>query len=98
MNSKLINFVDQCGALELTETYSFTLDDLKRFDSLIRADQRATDAALAHNFPFSPSIGIAIAEIIRCWRDEPEQRKAANSRASASLYCTMQDPVQGSTK
>lgn len=91
MTSKLMNFVDQCGALELSDTFSFTLDDIKRLESLIRADQRATDAALAYNFPFSPKIGQTIAELIRCWRDD----RNGHQTDALSLY---ENPVQGQTR
>lgn len=89
-----MNFVDQCGALELAENFSFTLDDIKRFESLIRADQRATDAALAHNFPFSPKIGQAIAELIRCWRDD-RMCGVTDKQIEVAMF---ENPVQGATR
>ena len=69
MNEKLSFFIDQAGGVELDTTVVFTTKQLERFESLIRADQRATDAILAYNFPFSPVIGREIAKLIRCWRD-----------------------------
>lgn len=69
MNAKLKEFIEQAGGVELDTTVVFTNKELERFESLIRADQRATDAVLAFNFPFSPVIGKEIAKLIRCWRD-----------------------------
>lgn len=89
-----MNFVDQCGALESSDKFLFTLADIKRLDSLIRADQRATDASIAHNFPFSPSIGQAIEEIIRCWRDD---RAPVQTQRKVEMQI-MQNPVEVQTR
>lgn len=61
----------ECGAFCVDGSGGMYFSDeaLTKFGAEVKRQQKAIDASLAYNFPFSPVIGHEIAKIIRTWNE-----------------------------